>query len=82
MTNLDLIQWAGCFTGVAGSLLLATNTKSSPFGFVLFLISNGFWMAFGILTDAPGLVTTQVMFTATSLLGIRRWLLIPKQKAS
>ena len=74
ITTIDALQWAGCATGVAGASLLALNNKFSGWGFVLFLISNGFWTAFGIQTHAVGLVTTQVVFTATSLLGIYRWL--------
>lgn len=81
ITTLDALQWAGCATGVTGALLLALNTKHSGWGFVLFLISNGFWTAFGIQTNAPGLITTQVIFTATSLLGIYRWLVaVPRAK--
>ena len=79
-TTLDALQWAGCATGVAGALLLALNTKHSGWGFVLFLISNSFWTAYGIQTGAPGLVATQVIFTATSLLGIYRWLGIARQR--
>lgn len=71
----DSLQWLGCFTGVAGSLLLAINTRHSGWGFVLFLISNGFWAAFGIVTDAPGLIAMQVIFTITSTVGIYRWLI-------
>lgn len=77
-TILDALQWAGCATGVAGALLLALNTKHAGWGFVLFLISNGFWTAFGIQTNAPGLITTQIIFTATSLLGIYRWLVVAR----
>ena len=44
---IDFLQWAGCLTGVAGASLLALNTKNSGWGFVLFLVSNGFWTAFG-----------------------------------
>lgn len=79
IATLDALQWAGCATGVAGALLLALNTKYSGWGFVLFLISNGFWTAFGIQTNAPGLITTQVIFTATSVLGIYRWLVASRQ---
>lgn len=78
--TLDALQWAGCATGVAGALLLALNTKYSGWGFVLFLISNGVWTAFGIQTNAPGLITTQVFFTATSVLGIYRWLVASRQR--
>lgn len=47
IATLDALQWAGCATGVAGASLLALNTKHSGWGFVLFLISNGFWTALG-----------------------------------
>lgn len=80
MAALDALQWAGCASGVAGALLLALNTRHSGWGFVLFLISNGFWTAFGIQTNAPGLVTTQIIFTGTSVLGIYRWLVVARQR--
>ena len=76
---IDFLQWAGCITGVAGASLLALNTKNSGWGFVLFLVSNGFWTAFGIQTNAPGLITTQLVFTATSVFGIYRWLVVAQK---
>lgn len=78
IVTTDILQWAGCATGVTGALLLALNTKHSGWGFVLFLVSNALWAAFGILTNAPGLVATQAIFTVTSLLGICRWLIVAK----
>jgi len=78
-----ILEWSGCFTGVLGALLLALNTKHSGWGFVLFLISNGFWIMYGIENNAIGLITTQVVFTMTSLIGIYRWLISKKrEKAS
>jgi hypothetical protein len=72
-----VLQWIGCAFGVAGSVALALNKPWSGIGFVLFLISNGFWVFYGILTEAPGLVAMQVVFTITSLLGIWNWMLRP-----
>lgn len=46
-------------------------------GFALFLISNGFWIAFGLRRKAPGLVAMQLVFTATSAVGVYRWLIGP-----
>lgn len=58
----------------AGALLLALNIKYSGWGFVLFLIANITWIVFGYLIGAHGLVLNQIFFTATSVLGIKRWL--------
>lgn len=70
-----VLQWLGCVTGVGGAFLLAVNTPYSGWGFVLFLISNGFWIAYGVNTHARGLVVAQICFTVTSALGIYRWLI-------
>ena len=44
------LQWLGCGTALSGAALLALNCRVSGWGFVLFLISNGFWLAFGWVT--------------------------------
>lgn len=73
----DWLQWVGCATGVIGSLLLATRSKWSGWGFVSYLTSNACWVTFGLLTRAPGLVVMQVAFTATTILGVWQWLVRP-----
>lgn len=77
MKAMDKLEWSGTITGSVGSLLLAINTIYSGWGFALFLISNGFWIAFGLRKKAPGLVAMQLVFTATSALGVYRWLIGP-----
>lgn len=83
MGIVQLLEWSGCAFGLLGAGLLALNTRLSGWGFVAFLVSNGLWIAFGLLTESPGLIVMQVGFTATSLLGIYRWLLknrlVPKR---
>ena len=69
------LQWIGCAFGVLGALLLALNNRLSGWGLVSFLASNVCWIGFDVMTDAPGLIFMQVAFTATSLLGIYRWML-------
>lgn len=69
------LQWIGCAFGIIGASLLALNNAHSGWGFVAFLGSNTSWILFGVLTEAPGLVFMQIAFTATSVLGIYRWLL-------
>lgn len=74
---VDLLQWVGCATGVIGSALLAWRSKWSGWGFAVYLLSNSCWIAFGVLTKTPGLVVMQLVFTATSAIGVWRWLIEP-----
>lgn len=57
------------------------NSRWSGWGFVVFLLSNAFWIAFGLATQAPGLVVMQLVFTFTSLVGVWRWLVVPRRTA-
>lgn len=75
--NAKVIEWTGATLGLTGSLLLALNTNVSGYGFIAFLVSNVFWIAFGVRNRAWGLVTMQAGFTATSLIGLYNWLFKP-----
>jgi len=77
---VDILQWLGCATGVLGSVLLAWRSRWSGWGFVVYLISNACWIVFGLMSGAPGLVTMQLIFTATSAIGVWRWLVVPLLK--
>lgn len=68
------LEWTGAALGMSGALLLAMNTAISGWGWVAFLGSNFAWLAYALLTRQRGLFTQQVLFTATSLLGISQWL--------
>ena len=72
---LTALEWLGCIFGVLGALMLALNNRASGWGWVAFLGSNAFWLAFGLVTDTRGLVAMQLVFSATSMIGIYRWLL-------
>lgn len=73
-THIKKVEWAGSILGLAGAFLLALNSPISGWGFVAFLISNLCWVVFAIYRSSFGLLTMQVGFTATSVLGIARWL--------
>lgn len=76
MTSLLMVlEWVGCVLGVIGATLLAANMRWSPYGWVLFLASNVFWIGYAVIGDAHGLLVQQCVFTATSLLGVYRWVL-------
>lgn len=81
-TDPTLLQWLGCVFGLAGSLLLAfKGLRFSGYGFVLYLVSNAFWAAYGVVTSAPALVVMQAGFSIASSIGIWQWLWRPYVKA-
>jgi hypothetical protein len=81
MNPAEILQWLGCATGVLGSALLAWKSQWSGWGFVVYLVSNACWVSFGVVTNAPGLVVMQLIFTGTSSIGIWRWLVLPRLEA-
>lgn len=72
---MDRAEWLGSLTGLLGAGLLATNSGIAGYGFVAFLLSNACWMWVGMRRQMPAMLVMQAGFTATSLLGIYRWLL-------
>ena len=74
MLRKETVEWVGSLTGLLGAGLLATNSVWSGYGFVAFLFSNMCWIAYGRMAQARGLITMQVGFTVTSLVGIWQWL--------
>lgn len=74
---IAVLEWSGCVLGVLGALLLATNTRISKCGWIAFLASNGFWIAYGIVAGAYGVLVMQAAFSVTSSIGLWRWLLRP-----
>ncbi|GAB4129835.1 MAG: hypothetical protein Fur0040_12470 [Sideroxydans sp.] len=75
---IEAIEWTGCIIGLCGAMLLAMNTRYSAWGWVLFLLSNAAWILFGLMTHATGLVVMQLGFTITSLMGVWKWLVVPR----
>ena len=70
---VSVAEWAGCVLGILGSLLLATNSRVSAWGFVAFLLSNVAWIVFALAEGKSGLLIQQVCFTGTSFLGLWQW---------
>lgn len=77
LTVSTLVEWSGTLLGMAGAGLLSANCKLSRFGWVLFLISNVFWIVFGIMCGHEGFTVQQVFFMGTSSIGIFRWIVLP-----
>lgn len=75
---IDIAEWLGCLTGVIGSLMLAAKHRKAAWAFVLYFISSCSWILYGVMTGAPGLITMQIVFIGTALLGIYTWLIVPR----
>lgn len=71
--SAKVVEWTGAVLGLAGALLLALKLDISGYGFIAFLLSNVCWLYFGVCNRAWGLVTMQLGFTATSLVGLYNW---------
>lgn len=69
----QLAEWAGAVLGVLGAILVASNTRASPLGFPVYLVSNLCLVAFGVLNGHWGVVVMNTLFMATSIFGIWRW---------
>lgn len=65
-------EWAGCFFGLLGAFLLATNSRVSKYGWVAFLAANILMIALAVSIDRNGLLIQQIGFSATSILGLYR----------
>ena len=70
-----LVDWFGSITGLAGAAMLASNTVISPYGWVMFFLSNMAWISHGVKTKTWALVLMQSGFIITSTVGIVRWVL-------
>lgn len=69
------VDWFGSMAGLAGAAMLASNTVISPYGWVMFLLSNFAWITHGVKTRTWALVLMQAGFTITSTVGIVRWVI-------
>lgn len=69
------IEISAALFGLLGAFLLATRSDLAAWGWVAFLASNAGWIAFALFRRLWWLLAQQIGFTASSLLGIWRWLL-------
>ncbi len=76
MQRAILIETMAALTGVTGATLVAIPGLTS-WGFIAFLISNIGWLAFSRANGHWRMFAQQLVFLATSLLGLWNWWLAP-----
>ena len=68
---LDLLQWPAMAVTVASGWLVASDAQRwRLWGFLLFLVSNVLWVAWGIHDAAWALVALQVFLAVTNVRGV------------
>jgi len=75
--QLTAIEALASLFGLCGAFLLASRGRWASLGWLAFLASNVAWWIFAVRAGHQFLLLQQVGFTATSLLGIWRWILQP-----
>jgi O-antigen/teichoic acid export membrane protein len=72
MTNLDLLQWLGCFLSITGATLVMFNHARARFyGMVCYFFTNLVMLAWAYPTHNWGILTTQFVFFLISCYSIK-----------
>ncbi|CAB3754729.1 nicotinamide mononucleotide transporter [Paraburkholderia humisilvae] len=71
---LLLVEWGAAISGVVGSEVLAQKTDYSPYGWLIWILSNVLWIMFSIKRRTYGLLAMQVFYTGISIQGAMNWL--------
>lgn len=70
MIALDIYEIIGSMTGLSGAVLVATHSKYSRYGWILFLISGVMLSLFSIGLNKHWLLLQQLGYMATNVLGL------------
>lgn len=75
MTPMQLAEWTGAVTGIAGTFLLSTKRASKKgwrfTAFCLYLVSNVCMVTVGFASHVKGLVFMQAVFLVFTVNGLR-----------
>lgn len=77
MNLIRVMEGVGAVAGIIGAALIASNTPVSSYGWVGFSISNVLLSGFAIHIRAWWMLSMQVCFSITNMVGLWRWLIEP-----
>lgn len=66
----EIVGIVGFVTNVWANLLIARKSES---GWIVRLVSNAFWLAFGISAMSLANILNAITFAAINVYGLRRW---------
>jgi nicotinamide riboside transporter PnuC len=70
------VEVLAALCGVIGTVALALNGPRAGWGFVWYLGSNAGWITFAAITRQWPLLVQNIVFTASSILGVWVWLVL------
>lgn len=70
---IEMLEWLGALLGIVGSLLLASNSQYSRWGFVAYLVSNICLIVFAVVIQAVGIATMYTLYTVIAIYGVIQW---------
>ncbi len=78
MNWIDIFECVGSLNGIAGAWVLALKCRYSKFGWLAYLASNIFMIAFAIALQRNWLLLQFCAFTLSSLVGIWNYIVCDK----
>lgn len=66
--------------GILGAVLVAVKSPHAHWAWVLWLVSNLSWTAYGLGTGQTSIALQQGAFSITSMIGLWHWVLHPRLK--
>lgn len=72
---VNIVKWIGTALGIAGAIIVASNTMVSGYGYILFLFSSFAWIHAGVVTKDWPLLFLNLTFGIINVIGIFRWLI-------
>jgi hypothetical protein len=72
----DIISWVATATTIIAACMTAANLGSriTGYGFAVFTVGAGCWIATGLMTHQPALVWSNAVLAVLDVFGVWRWL--------
>lgn len=73
MVSLHLFEWIGTIFALSGAFLMASNKLKPHYSYIIWILSNIFYIYFFLNTGNNGLLTMNVVGIMINLFGMYQW---------
>jgi len=73
LTKISYDEILGALFGAVGAYLLALNIGEVKTAYLLFLVSNVFWVSYALRKKTPWLLFNMLAMTGATLVGLNNW---------